>query len=884
MTDSVTGRLFGRGNEQRYLHRAMDALQDGTGQIVWITGEPGSGKTALVDYLRTNARARGIDVLSGGVGSTPVDAPFAAWVPAVRVLRDDDDNRREPAVEAVMSGTPPDSEPLTDMAPAARLQYAVSRFAECVRLRRARNPHMMIVLDDCDRMDSASWRLIRRVAEDQPRLLIVLTSRRRPSEAPDRWPEVRRLQALPQFLEWQLRAIGADETTKLVRQLLGKQASDTTIQQIVTEAEGVPARARQLSLLSRSGLPLGHGHDTSLDGIIRKRLEVLMEEEEKTSVLRAASVLGDTDGFDAGIVSVVCSQLDETTVAGHLKYLFDQEFLGGDNARGPFCFAHREVSARVYGMIPPAEAKALNSRAARALDERGPQDVTHLPRLTRLWERGEQANKALGAAKRAAHHAFEWGAFREAVPLLRKCREISMAHATRGENRRLHLVRWCRRLADAHNGLAEVESRRIFAWEALRWGHAPRPTTGASLAWAVIRRCWRLAMRCWRLAMTRHRSTNGDRGERERRRRAADMAGAYRRSMEGCYFSNQRLGLLHDILGAIEMGWEAKTDVHGDLAALGGAVAVAGGRYWGLRPLGERILDAACEGDGFPESLAYAHLIRGLYYVARGGEESWSKATKSLDYCTSRCDGPGLRRFGDPVMRTYAQTQLFWLHYYKGENECAQKVGNRLEASARDHDNPHQLAVALECQTVCDLRLAEDPTEKESRATHLSRAVVRINEAVENLSAMSADNVWMPVLAVCALAHYEDGRVDQGSARARVAHKFLGSSQMTLTHGLLEGYSALFRVALHQWRADPPAARRSDVKRCLGMLERYKEHFPVGTPRYWLHLGNYWAAAPLATTRTTKNAAQCYINGAREAERLGMEWDAQRCRVALETN
>ena len=877
MSRRDTGMLFGRLSEQRYLDRDMEALAEGSGAVVWISGEPGIGKTALVQYLKAAARLRGMDFLSGGVGSTPCQAPFEAWVPVVRVLRKDTiDPTEQPFRDAVVPGDRPAAGRLMGMTPVARLHEAASRLSRLItRQHRGREP-LIIALEDCDRMDSASWRLIRRIAQDQPRVLIVLTARKPSSAMSREWPEVGALRALPQFVERPLTRLNDHAMTGLVRRLLEEHTSDGHIRRIVEQAKGIPLLARLWSLLwlstgrGRDGDPpratVPAGDDESMRLVIAKRLATLSDAE--LPVLRAASVLGGR--FDADIVSAVLPEKEKTTVAETLTKLFDKEFIEGKDAQDHYCFAHPEIRAEAYDMIAPAEARKLNLEAAQALDQRPPQDVTHYLRLIRLWELGGEYAKAIHVADRAASHAFEWGSFREAVPLLMKCREIA-AHKLHG-NHPNHpttgdLVRWCHRLADAHNGLGQVESRRVFAWEALRRAGAPRPRTRAGLAWAALGMGYRI------VAMSKLPTA-------DRRPYATDMAGAYRRSMEGSYFGNQKLGLLHDTLGAIKLGLEAKTDVGGVHAALGGGLAVAGGK-WGLRWFGERILNWACTDIADDASLAYAYMIRGLYFVGRG---RWDLVEKNATLCQGLCVRKGEENIlVDPGVWMYAHMQRFWLHYYQGDNERASTVGEELEERARDNDNAHQIAVALECRSLCDLRFAEDPAAHESaRESHLNDAVARIDEAIENLRMMIADNVQMPIFAVCALAQYKRGRIDEGAARTILAQKCLGSNQLTLAHGLLEGYSALFRVVLRKWCADPPAARRVDVERCLRMLKTYSKIFPIGTPRYFLHYGDYCARAPLQMVRAKARAASYYKRGEMAARRLGMSWDAQRCRVALE--
>ena len=61
-------RLTGRSSELSVLDRLVDAVRAGQSQVLVIRGEPGVGKTALLDYLagrgQTRVRAR---VLTGAM-------------------------------------------------------------------------------------------------------------------------------------------------------------------------------------------------------------------------------------------------------------------------------------------------------------------------------------------------------------------------------------------------------------------------------------------------------------------------------------------------------------------------------------------------------------------------------------------------------------------------------------------------------------------------------------------------------------------------------------------------------------------------------------------------------------------------------------------------
>jgi hypothetical protein len=92
----------------------------------------------------------------------------------------------------------------------------------------------------------------------------------------------------------------------------------------------------------------------------------------------------------------------------------------------------------------------------------------------------------------------------------------------------------------------------------------------------------------------------------------------------------------------------------------------------------------------------------------------------------------------------------------------------------------------------------------------------------------------------------------------------------------LEGYSSLLMVALDAWQEEQSPDWRRDCLLCLHVLRRYKKGFPVGEPRYYLHLGDFHRlSGSLAAARRSYRRAEA------AAQRLGMPWEIRRCKQML---
>src|SRR4051794_41456245 len=76
-------KLVGRGAELAELDAVVGALGKGEHGAVYLTGEPGIGKTSLVAEALARGEARGYRTLSGRAAEFESDVPFAVFVDAL---------------------------------------------------------------------------------------------------------------------------------------------------------------------------------------------------------------------------------------------------------------------------------------------------------------------------------------------------------------------------------------------------------------------------------------------------------------------------------------------------------------------------------------------------------------------------------------------------------------------------------------------------------------------------------------------------------------------------------------------------------------------------------------------------------------------------------
>ncbi|MDQ3898191.1 MAG: ATP-binding protein, partial [Actinomycetota bacterium] len=75
--------LVGRSEELGILQRLLDTTCVGTANAVFVTGEPGIGKTSLLADLVRRANGRGCLVLEGGAAEFEHELPFGVVIDAL---------------------------------------------------------------------------------------------------------------------------------------------------------------------------------------------------------------------------------------------------------------------------------------------------------------------------------------------------------------------------------------------------------------------------------------------------------------------------------------------------------------------------------------------------------------------------------------------------------------------------------------------------------------------------------------------------------------------------------------------------------------------------------------------------------------------------------
>jgi class 3 adenylate cyclase len=183
------GRFVGRAGELEALKMMFDESLSGRTRLVMVVGEPGIGKTRLVEELGVYAAVRGAQVCWGHCYEGELGAPYQPFVEALRTyVRERSDNELQaelstgaPEVATLVSDLRvrfpdlPVSRPLEGDAERLRLFEGIASF-----LTNASTAHpIMLILDDVHWADKPTLLLLQYLARGlrRERILVVCTYR-----------------------------------------------------------------------------------------------------------------------------------------------------------------------------------------------------------------------------------------------------------------------------------------------------------------------------------------------------------------------------------------------------------------------------------------------------------------------------------------------------------------------------------------------------------------------------------------------------------------------------------------------------------------------------------------------------------------------------------
>jgi DNA-binding CsgD family transcriptional regulator len=357
--------VCGRDDELRVLRDAFAQAADRRGGVVFITGEPGIGKSRLVRELTGHARELGALTATGRAVPAGSGTPYRPLTEALlQLLRDrpltahTDLDPWLPALRAILPGIGrPDQAVAAEHLTATGLASPVAGAEAVIQLIRwvSAGTGLVIALEDLHWADPDTLTLVEYLADNLggERVLCVATSRDQPETAASlarRLADRRAAGHLP------LDRLGPDEVEHMVRACVAA-ADDELVLRAQRAADGVPFLVEEV--LASPGVP------ASFAETVRARLAEFSPEERR--VLEAAALLGR--GFDWQLLAAAATVPDRTVTAS-LERAVTAQLVTVDGE--VFRFRHALTrEAVIDGQLPPRR-RGLAAAALAAVDAAHP--------------------------------------------------------------------------------------------------------------------------------------------------------------------------------------------------------------------------------------------------------------------------------------------------------------------------------------------------------------------------------------------------------------------------------------------------------------------------------------------------------------------------------
>jgi DNA-binding CsgD family transcriptional regulator len=399
--------LVGRQRERAVLDRLVDAARGGDGGVLVVHGEPGVGKTALLEYAVEAGQGYHVARTSGVEGE--MELPFAALQQLC-----------SPFLELVELLPQPQRDALGVAfgleAGAAPNPFLVGLAVLGLLSEAAEDRPLLTVVDDAQWLDGGSARALVFVARRllAEKIALVFATR----ELDD---------ALTRLPEFHVEPLGHRDARALLESVLPAPLDERVLDRIVHETRGNPLALLELprgltptQLAGGFGLPAAVPLSASIEETFARRLASLPHEARRLLLVAAADPVGDP-----ALVRRAAERLaiPETTAGA-----VESEDLLAFGAK--VVFRHPLVRSAVYGASGLKERREVHRALAEATDPEIDSD-------RRAWHRAQAAatpdEEVAAELERSAARAQARGGFAAAGAFLERAATLTPEPSRRAQ-------------------------------------------------------------------------------------------------------------------------------------------------------------------------------------------------------------------------------------------------------------------------------------------------------------------------------------------------------------------------------------------------------------------------------------------------------------------
>jgi class 3 adenylate cyclase len=420
--------FVGREDDLDLLLSRWERAREGQGQLVLLMGEPGIGKSRLVEEFRAQIRDEAHLWIEGAGEQFSQNTPFHAvseilkqglrWRgdegPAQRVAQLE--RRLEgaglklgeavPLIAELMGLPSPDKYPLLMFAPDQRRKRLLANLSAWL-LKLARVRPVVVAMEDLHWVDPSTLELAQTLVEQAATapLMLLCTTR----------PEFR--------APWAMRAHHAQITlnrlnNRHTREMIAGVVARSTlapdlIDALVRRTDGVPLFAEELTrlILEGDGRSVVHDIPPTLHDSLAARLDRLGPAKE---VAQLAAVIGREFSYE--LLQAV-SAMRETELQSVLQKLINAEIIyaRGLAPEATYQFKHALIQDAAYEALLKSRRRELHRQVAQKIVEKFTSMAEAQPELiARHWANANETEPAIDAWRKAGDSAFLRYACKEA--------------------------------------------------------------------------------------------------------------------------------------------------------------------------------------------------------------------------------------------------------------------------------------------------------------------------------------------------------------------------------------------------------------------------------------------------------------------------------------
>ena len=418
------GHFVGRDDELGQLANRWRRAVDGDGQHVLIKGQPGIGKSRLLEEFRSSLQGvphtwinwhgallfantpfyAVVQMLSGMIeadGEEPVEALRRALAAA---------DMAETAFDlvATMMGLPlPADHAVVELAPVERRRRLLETLAGWVFALAWQKP-LVIAVEDLHWLDPSTLELVQMLVEQGGGVPLLLIGTARP-EFQKGWPD------RDHHGQINLGRLDSQQTRALVSATLGDSGVDeAVIEKLIARTDGVPFFVEELARrLLASGDDAAAGDiPTTLRDLLAARIDRLGAAKETAQL---GAVLGRS--FTYELIAAI-TDIDANELEAHLDLMAAEQLVQqrGVPPRSTYSFKHALIQEAAYELLPKSRRAREHRRIADVLLTQFPDDAADLPALVahHFGEAGD-TEQAITWFARSGARAAERAEFREAI-------------------------------------------------------------------------------------------------------------------------------------------------------------------------------------------------------------------------------------------------------------------------------------------------------------------------------------------------------------------------------------------------------------------------------------------------------------------------------------